>query len=132
MTVGPDFPELLEDERPCFEPLAGDLVLPEELDEPPPLLATLLCPPPLTVITCGDAAARFFELPAPFSPISTPTPMARSSVATPATRVVPGLNRECAGGGGAGEMICGSAAGSGAAEEEANRGLPRRSPQTTQ
>ena len=97
----------------------------DEDPEPEPLP-----PPPPTVMICGAEAATVFGVELTLLwPISTPTPRAISSVATPATSVAPEEARGRRGGvadgadGGAGAVVKLSAA---------KRERPRRSPQFTQ
>lgn len=94
--------------------------------------AAAVPPPPPTVITWTGALACFVVGVLLLSwPIRTPTPMARSSVATPVTSVAPvairGRRRLGAGAGGGG-----GGASSAATLAREKRALPRRSPQFTQ
>src|SRR5690242_10285002 len=77
---------------------------------------------------CGVALAFLLE-PLSVWPIRTPTPIASSSVPTPATSAVLDDSRCFFGGGGG---AAGAAAAGVGEDPSANRGLPRRSPQLRQ
>ena len=87
-------------------------------------------PPPFTWITYGFVEAAFAGALLVLSwPIRTPTPIASSSVATPATNVAPDEAerwRRCARG------ACGTGAAAALESASENRGFDRRSPQSTQ